>query len=197
MVAVRTRNACDRLICGSNRLRGWLSDRKHLTELMQINLVLAERVTFKRKDARMKPVKTWILIDDANRARILENDGPGKGLIQLGDKFFKSHAGNLFEEQPGRTFHSLSPTRHKMENKDSNDIALINHVDAMWKSLEDAVSRRECDRLVICAPPNTLGVIRDRMPEKLHTVILAEVPKDLTHIPTSKLHAHFENVLAL
>lgn len=145
----------------------------------------------------MKPVKTWILIADANRARILENPGPGKGLLQLKNKTFTAEEAKFIDDDRGRTFNSASPARHKMESNFSADPMLMDHIDNVFKALEASFSADEFDRLVICASPNTLGVMRERIQNDLQAVVIAEVPKDLTNIPTTEMASHFNEILVL
>ena len=57
----------------------------------------------------MKPTRTWVLIADGARARILENDGPNHGLTAIeGLEFQGDHSAthDLVPDREGRSFSS-------------------------------------------------------------------------------------------
>ena len=53
------------------------------------------------------------------------------------------------------------------------------------------------DRLVIAAAPAALGDLRPALSEGVRQTIMAELPKDLTSIPTLRLSQHLDGVIAL
>jgi hypothetical protein len=60
----------------------------------------------------MKPTRTWILIADGSRARVLENDGPGHGLrVVDGMTFDGDHASTheIVSDRAGRSHSSVGP----------------------------------------------------------------------------------------
>jgi hypothetical protein len=38
----------------------------------------------------MKPVRTWIVVSDGGEARILLNEGPGRGITEMDDMAFQA-----------------------------------------------------------------------------------------------------------
>ena len=145
----------------------------------------------------MKPIKTWILIANGATARIVENDGPGKGLYQPAGLIRHAPAATPFADQPGRSFQSEGQSRSKMDphqkaQTDSNGFAA-----ELVDDLASNHGKGRFDRLIICATPAMLSQVKELMPNDLQPHVLAELPKDLTHIPTDKLAPHFENYLAI
>ena len=66
----------------------------------------------------MKSVKTWILIANGSRARIVINEGVGRGVTAVAGKFFNRESqkgGDIMADRPGRTFNSEGTGRHAME----------------------------------------------------------------------------------
>ena len=66
----------------------------------------------------MKKIRTWILVANGARARIVLNDGPGRGIAPGPDKeFVGPHAKNreIVSDKPGRAFDSARQGRHAME----------------------------------------------------------------------------------
>jgi len=145
----------------------------------------------------MKPVRTWILIANAKTARIVENDGPGKGLFQPSGLARQAAQETSHADQPGRSFSSSGSVRSKME---PHQKALIPRDGFAGELVEDLAlnhQRGQFDRLIICAAPAMLAHVRDLMPDAIQSQVIAEVPKDLTHVPTDKLAPHLENYLAI
>jgi len=52
------------------------------------------------------------------------------------------------------------------------------------------------ERLVIAAAPAALGDLRPALSEGVREAVLAELPKDLTNLPTPKLAEHFDGLIA-
>ena len=58
----------------------------------------------------MKPTKTWIMIADGARARILENEGPGRGLKEVPNMTFAgdhSATHNIVDDRQGRSYNPI------------------------------------------------------------------------------------------
>ncbi len=112
----------------------------------------------------MKPVKTWILIADGARARILLNEGPGKGLKPaLDHEFATVHAPTreLGSDRPGRVHDRFGPGRHAMEPPaDWHEYEKQTFAAEIARLLEEEAQKGSFDRLVVVAPPKTLGELR-------------------------------------
>ena len=52
-------------------------------------------------------------------------------------------------------------------------------------------------RLIIAAAPTALGSIRPALSDAVRKTIMAELPKDLTNIPTAQLDKHFAELLPI
>jgi protein required for attachment to host cells len=150
---------------------------------------------------RMKKKVTWILVADGARARILMNEGPGKGLRPAVDGEF------THELPPTRDLGSDRPGRLQARGQSARD-AITPHVDwhqfektkfgkEMAKLLDDAVDRNAFDRLVLVAPPRMLGDLRAALAPKTRALVQGELDKDLTHVPLHELPSHLANVIPL
>jgi protein required for attachment to host cells len=70
---------------------------------------------------------------------------------------------------------------------------------ARWvaEAIEERQATKSFDRLVLVAPPVTMGDLRAALPDKVKAVIAAEVVSDLTKTPISELPAHLAAHVAL
>ncbi len=63
----------------------------------------------------MKPKVTWIVVADHQRARVLCNDGPGRGLHPVDSFEFETHlraSRDIMSDRPGRRYESSGGARH-------------------------------------------------------------------------------------
>lgn len=148
----------------------------------------------------MKPVKTWILIADGTRARIVCNTGPGKGLDEVQGMEFEGdnvRAGDIMADRQGRTFDSAGAHRHAMEpHTDPQREAKRSFATDLVTRLQEQLQAQAFDRLVLVAAPATLGDIRKALPKSLVAVVCGEIPKNLVHLPNQELDTHLSDVLA-
>lgn len=147
----------------------------------------------------MKPKRTWILIADGGRARVLEALGIGHGLHEVN----ASEANNptppahlLGRAPPGRVYESVGHQRHaiapRQDLHQQLEISFANQIAAM---LDDALKSDAYDRVVLVAPPHMLGDLRKAISPEVRKVILAELSKDLTKVPNDELSDHLEGVM--
>src|SRR5262249_28486878 len=112
----------------------------------------------------MKATRTWILIADGARARILQNDGPGKGLHALAGGVFRGeHASThaIMSDRTGRTFSSTGPARSAIEaHSDPHRELKRSFAHRLADALADGWRKRAYDRLIIVAAPSALGDLR-------------------------------------
>jgi protein required for attachment to host cells len=148
----------------------------------------------------MKPTRTWILIADGARARILCNDGPGKGLNAVpGGVFHGDHAATheIMSDRAGRTFSSTRPARAAIEaHSDPHRELKRNFAHRLADALAQGWRNRAYDRLIIVAAPSALGELRSALSPEVRAKVIAEVAKDLTKTPDAAVARHLKDVLA-
>lgn len=150
----------------------------------------------------MKAKTTYILIADGARARILSNRGPGSGLSPvLNHDFAASRAPSrdYGTDKPGRTHRSgVGNSRHAMEpSVDWHVIEKQRFARTIARILDKAAERKEFDRLVLVAPPATLGDLRSSLGKRAEGLVSREMGKDLTHLTLPELTRHLEDVILL
>jgi protein required for attachment to host cells len=141
----------------------------------------------------MKPIRTYILIADGARAHILLSEGRGKPLTEVPgseQKLDLKPDRELSAERPGRVHESANLVRHAIERDDLHQREKERFAQGLAADLDCRLAGGEYDRLVVAAAPETLGVIRSALSEKVRAVIMAEVAKDLTKLPNAEVKAH-------
>lgn len=149
----------------------------------------------------MQHARTWILVADGARARILANDGPGQGLVALADHVYAAdHAAthDLVTDRQSRTHASMGERRSAIEpetdpHRDLKARFARHLADVLERGLTDAAYRR----LIVIAPPVTLGDLRKSFAERVRAVVVHEIAHDLTKVPNSEIPAHLQGVLRL
>lgn len=148
----------------------------------------------------MKNRKTWILVADGARARIVENNGSGKGLEPaLGYDFAVNHspARDKGTDRPGRD-HGGGASRHAVESKVNwHNFEKHRFAGDMADFLEKADHDRVFDALVVVAPPEIMGALRKKMNSNVKGKVTAELGKDLTHLNLQDLGEHLKDIIRL
>jgi len=147
----------------------------------------------------MKKTITWILIADGTRARIFRNDGPFKGLKPALGREFGAPAPPtraLGSDRPGRVQESAGSERHAMVPRvDWHRFEKEKFAKSMARILDEAAKRGAFSRLVLVAPPRTLGDLRNALGARARAMVTAELDKDLTHVTPVELPDHLYKVL--
>jgi protein required for attachment to host cells len=149
----------------------------------------------------MKKTITWILVADGARARVLKNEGPGKGLQPaLNQDFIGENlsSAELVSDRPGRTFDGSGDGRHaKVPHSDPHRNAKRVFAREMARFLERESAKHSFDRLVLVAPPQALGDLRAALSGSAKAKVSGEMNKDLTTLSVTEIAAHLGAVLAV
>lgn len=143
---------------------------------------------------------SWIIVADGVRARILANHGPGTGLRNPGNMDFVSDnrkSRDIVSDRPGRSKGGTGG-RHAMEPRvDSHRYEKHLFAKEMAKQINEACQRGDFDSLVLVAPPQTLGELRNALNKPALSKVVAELGKDLTKIADHDLPEHLEGAIRL
>lgn len=145
----------------------------------------------------MKAKRTWILVADGARARILQTDGWGKGLIQLRHAEHEASHQRTAEQgtdRPGRTREIADGSHHGLEETDWQRHEKAEFAKEIAAQLDRGARQGAFDRLVLAAPPKALGDLRKVLDDTTAGLITAEIDKDLTHLSVEDLTKRLEEV---
>ncbi len=149
----------------------------------------------------MKKITTWILIADGARARILCNDGPGRGIAREVVREFQGSTApsrDIAADRPGRAFDSAGIGRHAMQpSSDPHENEEAGFLREIVAYLDKANHAKSFDRLILVAPPKALGTLRAALPAQVAAKVTGEINKDLTQVPVHDMAGHLESVMAV
>lgn len=141
----------------------------------------------------MRPKKTWVLIADGSRGRIIRQLWPnaetGGRLDDLNFNIEHKKLSQIMADRAGRSFSSTGMRRSAMEyhSQPVRDQE-ARFAGSILKTLTLAFAKREFDCLVIVAEPRMLGVIRLIIPSALRRAVTKEIAKDFTKLPRQELY---------
>jgi protein required for attachment to host cells len=128
---------------------------------------------------------TWIVVAHRGGAVVYESRGPGRPLgsvLQLRNPRGRLKSSQMQSDRPGRSFDRRGDGRHALSAQESApDHIARAFVSELAERLEHARTEDRFDRLVLVAPPKTLGQLRGALSEALRALLIAELPKDLAH----------------
>ena len=144
----------------------------------------------------MKPTKTWILIADGARARILESHGKASELIAHSELLFKgdhSATHDIMSDRQGRTFSSHGTGHSAIEShSDPHRELKSKFAHQLAEALEQGLG--SYDRLIIVAAPVTLGDLRSLISAHVRATVVGELAQALTKIPNDKVASHLKDM---
>lgn len=149
----------------------------------------------------MKPVRTCILVADGAHAQVFLNEGPDKGIVELDE--YKQNidlkpSREIDADKQGRAFDSGGEGRHAMEPPtDSKRHAKQEFHRELASRIETDLSTGKFDRLVLVAPPATLGDLRQSFSKNAADKIQGEIAKDLTKASPTELLLQLGKVMAV
>jgi protein required for attachment to host cells len=123
---------------------------------------------------------TWIVVADGDSARFLIRVRPGVQLTELtelalttaGERQLHAHATAVHDAV--NHGHLVLPAHRNRQ--DTGEQHFLAHIAGR---INLAVEEHAVGRLVICAPPRALGILRDHLSEAASRLVAQEVPKDL------------------
>lgn len=128
--------------------------------------------------------KTWILVANRVRARLLELDESKREVSEIGDFLNpdgRAPSGTRGENRPPRTMESVGTTRHAIEPHTEPAVKVADRfARQLIAILEDGRVHNHYDRLVLIATPRFLGRLRQCMDGPLRGHVVRELGRDMT-----------------
>ncbi|MGC2462672.1 MAG: host attachment protein [Steroidobacteraceae bacterium] len=146
----------------------------------------------------MKHPRTWYVVTDGGRARILQKRD-AQDAFDTHRAFVSAdihrHTHELGMERPGRSHESASSAHHALQpREDLHRADKRNFVYEVARALNEANTRDEFDRLILVAPAHALRELNHALDAPTQRKIAAQLQKDLTNVPNADLAKHFTNL---
>jgi protein required for attachment to host cells len=147
----------------------------------------------------MKPERTWIVIADGANAKVFEHSVDNPKLEPVSGMGFATRlppTRELVTDRPVRSFESQGRARHaKTERTDPHRELKRASAERLAGMLKSQLAAKRYERLVLVAPPVTLGDLRDALSGSVQARVAAELAQDLVKTPHSRLMRHLRAVL--
>ena len=132
---------------------------------------------------------TLVMAADGKKALLFRNEGDSKySVLQTltQESIANPATHETGSDRPGRSFSSVSRRRSSVGQTDWHRQAEERFARHVAGVLEDAVKDSDAD-LVIVAPPQFLGSLRDQLGASVKRRLRAEINKDLVHRETDEI----------
>lgn len=139
------------------------------------------------------PHDAVVFVGDGRKALFLRNVGNPNALRLQTERVFEQDNPPTDEQgsdQPGRTFQSVGTARSAIEQTDWHDIEEKKFAHEIAERLARMVRDGKVDKLIIAAPPRTLGELRQALSEQVKSHVIAEIDKDFTRHPVPDIQKH-------
>lgn len=139
----------------------------------------------------MKKKRTWIVIADGARARVITKKEGGNGFEEvenfdlIGDNR-PSH--EISSDRPGRSYESVGSSRHAIEPAtDPHREEKRKFAHRLSDYLDDRRASDAFDQLIVIAAPRTLGDLREAISAPVRNLVVEEIDKDIVKVPLGEM----------
>jgi protein required for attachment to host cells len=143
--------------------------------------------------------KNWVVVADRSTAKIFLVATPTGKLQDLETLKYpkgRMRAREIDADRPGRAFQSAGSQRHGMERaSDVKKQEAMAFARQIASRLEGARLQNGLARLILVAPPEFLGLLRDNLSAETRELVQAEFDLNLTAMKPSEIRAHLPEKL--
>ncbi|ANT59195.1 MULTISPECIES: host attachment protein [Roseobacteraceae] len=133
---------------------------------------------------------TWVLIADGEKALFLRNDvdeqDPDLNVVRIEEQENPSDR-EQSANRPGRMHDGGPGQKSAVEDTDWHELAKERFADDLAEILYKQAHKGKFDRIVLVAPPATLGELRSKLHKEVSDKVVAELDKTLTNHPLDKI----------
>lgn len=142
---------------------------------------------------------TLVLVADGRKLLFLRNQGDANAIdLRVEAHFEQNNPSNRDQasDAAGRSFASVGRRRSAMEETDFHQIAEDRFAAEAADLLRQRALAGDFNRLVVVAPPRTLGELRKHYHKEVASRIIEEIDKDLTGYPIDEIEAALSRIEA-
>lgn len=142
---------------------------------------------------------TWVLVADGEKALFLENvtDNLNPNLqVRLEQHQENPPNSEQKSDTAGRRSDGISQARSAVSEADWHQLQKDRFADELAGMLYERVHRGQFSRIVLVAPPKTLGELRTKLHPEVTACVVGEVHKTLTNHPLDQIEKIVKSELA-
>ncbi len=136
------------------------------------------------------PNNAWIMVADGEKAVFLRNltdaEDPHFEVIRKEEQENPSDR-EQSANRPGRKADNGTGQSSAMDDTDWHELAKERFADEMAERLYGFAHRGRFEKILLVAPPKTLGELRRKLHKEVESRVIGEVPKSMTNLPIDKI----------
>jgi protein required for attachment to host cells len=136
------------------------------------------------------PHNSFVMVADGRKMLFFRNDGdadlPNFQIVNLAQKE-NPYNRDQMSDAPGRAFSSIGSGRSAFDNTDFHELEETRFAVETAALLKRGAMDGDYEKLIVVAPPKTLGELRKHYHKEVTNRLVAEIPKDLTGHPVAEI----------
>lgn len=136
------------------------------------------------------PHNSFVMVADGRKMLFFRNDGdadfPNLQVVNIAEKE-NPYNRDPMSDAPGRAFSSVGSGRSAYENTDFHELEETRFAVETAALLKRGAMDGDFEKLIVVAPPKTLGELRKHYHKEVANRLVAEIPKDLTGHPVAEI----------
>ena len=141
----------------------------------------------------------WVVVADGEKALFLRNLTDGQDpYLEVVDKQEQENPKDIDQSanRPGRMNDTGAMQRSALDDTDWHELAKERFADELAEILYKHAHKGDFDKIVLIAPPKTLGELRKSLHQEVTSKVVGEVPKTLTNHPLDEIEQQVKSDLA-
>jgi protein required for attachment to host cells len=138
--------------------------------------------------------KTWVVTAESSRARIFAIEkriSPLREIEDMANPLGRAQEQAIDSDRPGRAFDSAGEGRHAMERQvDARHHEAILFAKRIAERLDHARTQSQCDELILIAPPEFLGMLRQQLNAQTTKLVTRTIDKNLVQKDEADIRAY-------
>ncbi len=132
----------------------------------------------------------WVMVGDGEKALFFRNEGdaayPNLEVVNV-LQHDNPRTGEQGSDRPGRAFASVGTARSAMQETNWHKLEKHRFAREIADTLYTAAHDGRYSKLIIAAPPITMGDLRKAFHKEVSDRVVAEISKDLTNMPSHEI----------
>ncbi len=138
------------------------------------------------------PNDTFVVVADGRKMLFFRNDGDAQHpnlVVERKREQDNPSDGDQGTDRPGRSFSSVGPGRSAYEETDFHQLEEDRFAAETAELLKKRALNNDFEKLIIVAPPKTLGELRKHYHKEVESRLIGEIDKSLTGHPVEDIES--------